>query len=647
MFIKKFQLFSAILFSIILLSTNVFAFHKKNSKDDNVVYEDPELEEDQVKQKHCAYKIRAFKDKGSTEQVIDEKGKLGWVLTGSHSSKKIPSGKILLIGTQKNQKLKKKINHETSLADVLKIHCLQYDEKDRPIKYGKSSMEELFLKIAEKNNIIDENGNFSIKEPIGEEIYKKGITIDEPNVVYYIPDYLIASYDKIQEQKKKNKEKAEKAAKKAAEDREWVKDNFPVILEKAKKKKQKFNEVKDQLINELSELAKKSKEFQINYEKVLVDINDLIDFDVVNTKDKKIVSKLKELRRLKTEKLDVIELEVTILDGDIDKERKLVENLFSKNPVNYKKLRKLVSKNFHNLEDIIQRTNKSSKKKDLESFNKILNKIDYKNLDRLKVLLETKISAKIDFIATNSATIARANDLIEETKVLDAELSEKSSFTKYFVYAGIALLVIFGIGLVVYIFLQRKELTNLKSETKKSESRFSELQGQIKTTSEQIKNVPKYSSTQSQTKATPIVDKPKTKEEVIAEKFDEMLSDYKDSLEDFSKVAVFKQKWNGLALSRKERQDGSKTILINSSRAFEKAEIWCVNFSDKYFAFPGSSVKSNMAAYMNLDFEKASRDFKGVFAISSGSSYLSDPALLRRGGAGFVVEKPGKLIFPT
>ena len=647
MFIKKFQLFSAILFSIILLSTNVFAFHKKNSKDDYKVYEDSELEKDQVKQKYCAYKIGEYKDKGSTEQVIDEKGKLGWVLKGSHSSKKIPAGKILLIGTQKNQKLKKKIDHETSLVDVLKIHCLQYDEKDRPIKYGKSSMEELFLKIAEKNNIIDENGNFSIKEPIGEEIYKKGITIDEPNVVYYIPDYLIASYDKIQEQKKKNKEKAEEAAKKAAEDREWVKDNFPVILEKAKKKKQKFNEVKDQLINELSELAKKSKEFQINYEKVLVDINDLIDFDVVNTKDKKIVSKLKELRRLKTEKLDVIELEVTILDGDIDKERKLVENLFSKNPVNYKKLRKLVSKNFHNLEDIIQRTNKSSKKKDLESFNKILNKIDYKNLDRLKVLLETKISAKIDFIATNSAIIGRANDLIEETKVLDAELSEKSSFTKYFVYAGIALLVIFGIGLVVYIFLQRKELTNLKSETKKSESRFSELQGQIKTTSEQIKNVPKYSSTQSQTKATPIVDKPKTKEEIIAEKFDEMLSDYKDSLEDFSKVAVFKQKWNGLALSRKERQDGSKTILINSSRAFEKAEIWCVNFSDKYFAFPGSSVKSNMAAYMNLDFEKASRDFKGVFAISSGSSYLSDPALLRRGGAGFVVEKPGKLIFPT
>ena len=55
--------------------------------------------------------------------------------------------------------------------------------------------------------------------------------------------------------------------------------------------------------------------------------------------------------------------------------------------------------------------------------------------------------------------------------------------------------------------------------------------------------------------------------------------------------------------------------------AFEKAEIWCVTFSDKYFAFPGSTVKSNMATYMNLDFEKAQRDFKGVFSITSESSY--------------------------
>ena len=140
---------------------------------------------------------------------------------------------------------------------------------------------------------------------------------------------------------------------------------------------------------------------------------------------------------------------------------------------------------------------------------------------------------------------------------------------------------------------------------------------------------------------------PKTPEQIIAEKYDELISEYNDVLNDFSKVAAFKQKWSGLALSRKERQDGTKTILINSSRAFEKSEIWCVTFSDKFFGLPGSSVKSNMATYMNLDFEKANRDFKGVFSVSTGSNYTTEPCVLRRGGAGFVVERVGKIVFPN
>ena len=179
-----------------------------------------------------------------------------------------------------------------------------------------------------------------------------------------------------------------------------------------------------------------------------------------------------------------------------------------------------------------------------------------------------------------------------------------------------------------------------------------EFEDKLKTTSDQIKSVSRTAVRSQQSTANlgasePIQEQPKTKEEIIAEKYDELVSDYKEALEDFSKVAGFKQKWHGLALSRKERQDGTKTILINSSRAFEKAEIWCVTFSEKYFAFPGSTVKSNMATYMNLDFEKAGRDFKGVFAVSSGSNYLTEPSVLRRGGAGFVVERMGKIIFPN
>ena len=41
------------------------------------------------------------------------------------------------------------------------------------------------------------------------------------------------------------------------------------------------------------------------------------------------------------------------------------------------------------------------------------------------------------------------------------------------------------------------------------------------------------------------------------------MSDYKEAIDDFSKVAKFKQKWSGLALNRKESQDGNKTSLIS------------------------------------------------------------------------------------
>ena len=179
----------------------------------------------------------------------------------------------------------------------------------------------------------------------------------------------------------------------------------------------------------------------------------------------------------------------------------------------------------------------------------------------------------------------------------------------------------------------------------------SDLEGKFRDTSEQIRSVNRITDRAQQSGITTPLESvqeiPKTPEEIISSKYDELVSEYKEALEDFSKVAAFKQKWQGLALSRKERQDGTKTILVSSTRAFEKAEIWCLTFSDKYFAFPGSSVKSNMATYMNLDFEKASRDFKGVFAISSGSTYSTEPSVLRRGGAGFVVERVGTISFPN
>ena len=195
-------------------------------------------------------------------------------------------------------------------------------------------------------------------------------------------------------------------------------------------------------------------------------------------------------------------------------------------------------------------------------------------------------------------------------------------------------------------------MKDLKAEAdEKVGSLKNDLENKFKDTSEQIKSASRTAARAQQSGVTttpePVQEIPKTAEETIASQYDELVLEYKEVLEDFSKVAAFKQKWHGLALSRKERQDGTKTILVSSTRAFEKAEIWCVAFGDNYFAFPGSSVKTNMATYMNLDFEKASRDFKGVLTISTGSSYSTEPAVLRRGGVGFIVDTTGNIVFPS
>ena len=54
-----------------------------------------------------------------------------------------------------------------------------------------------------------------------------------------------------------------------------------------------------------------------------------------------------------------------------------------------------------------------------------------------------------------------------------------------------------------------------------------------------------------------------------------------------------------------------------------------------------------MATYMNMEFMKAGIDFKGIFSISEGSNYSTEPCILKRGGAGFSVERVGKIVFPN
>jgi hypothetical protein len=267
-------------------------------------------------------------------------------------------------------------------------------------------------------------------------------------------------------------------------------------------------------------------------------------------------------------------------------------------------------------------------------------KIDKDNIEKF----ENDIKKQLIDLNEYSSQLDSLSDLDE---YLDDQIP-----LSYIIIGIVIFLAAIGFGL--YVYFNNKRIKEIQEDADRTVSTLkTNLEGRLQNTAAELRSVKNARMNQSNTQnnvsseQTAQVVPPKTPEQLIKDKFDELVSEYEEALDDFSKVATFKQKWNGLALTRKERQDGTKTILISSSRVFEKAEIWCVNFSDKYFAFPGSSVKSNMATYMNLDFEKASRDFKGVYSVSSGTNYKTEPAVLRKGGAGFVVERPGKIIFPS
>ena len=238
------------------------------------------------------------------------------------------------------------------------------------------------------------------------------------------------------------------------------------------------------------------------------------------------------------------------------------------------------------------------------------------------------------------------NLIRQEIDLLDVGANKKT--TSDLILESIVYIVIFlfVVAVITFIYLQSRKIKKLSKMSQSAESKFTDMEDKLKSTSAKIRATRESRRGERPEQTSEPAEAPKTPQQIKLEKFNDLKRDYDEVKENFSKIAGFKQKWNGVALSRKERQEGSKTVLVSSGRAFEKAEIWCVGFDDKIFAFPGSSAYSNMSIYMNLDFAKAQMDFKGVFNISEGSNYSVEPSGLRKGGAGYVVEMQGKIQFP-
>ena len=656
---------SLIFLSIFFLNTSANSFHKTNSKEQSI-YENKSLTEEDIARKYCALKVSPLKENGA--QLEKEDGeKLGWKIEGYHHFNQykapknwnfeIPKNNNVvklhekkLIYLKTNQFLdpeEKKQKSAITLEEFLKIICLQDKSKERIAKFTKdSSMHELFEKIAEKNGFINKNGKPDLKAKLTNEIYTNGLIIDEPNAVYYVPDYLISENKEIKKAINEKNKKDKAVEDKNTSNNEYISKNKNKYILEFEAKLNEFDNEIDEIETQRKKLDLKFDEykdlFSIAEDKVTAALQDRI----TNLEDDRIKELRNKIRKSEKIYLTGVELE------QFEKRLSEIKDINLKKQLgNYVNLQKIIkqAKNSNKAVEFIGNDAQTIlgytwKQKDpgfIQRFEdiKTLGADNYKK--QIKDLRDD-INEQLKLI--NNELLSD----VDELERIDDELGNQLPWN--YIIIGIVIFLA-AIGFGFYVYFNNKRIKEIQQDADRTVSTLkTSLEGRLQNTAEELRSVKNARmgaknniSSEQTAQAAP----PKTPEQLIKDRFDELISEYVEVLDDFSKVAAFKQKWNGLALTRKERQDGTKTILINSSRVFEKAEIWCVNFSDKYFAFPGSSVKSNMATYMNLDFEKASRDFKGIYSVSSGTNYKTEPAVIRKGGAGFVVERSGKIVFPS
>lgn len=624
-----------IFLSILLINSNSFAFHKNGNSSKSIDKIEGYKTKD-YKAKYCTSSVnekeKPAKSKSEKEDEGDNKKvekKTIFKINSYHSDKFQNAPDTLNFSILKNIKKMPYISSQYSVEQLLAYYCVQEKPQEGKSKVFKISQNSSMAKLYDQIAVI--NGRENRKSEIGKDIFEIGVislAVEDTKLIYSKAQFIIDEEKRI----KVEEEKKAEANKKAKEEKDWLAANQQKLLDKIDKKINTFDDQIAEVNNEYKQLKIDYEKFENDFKEKIIEVEDKLE-DVDRSKSE-LKEKAKALRSAKREFLSE-----NILD-DFKTKFKATKRIKGKNYKNYKDL--------ENLRDDVAKGNKkrqftNKKKGFFVRWERLENsKLNIKQGDKIGAL-----SAEIKEAETN--IVNNIDNLILEINNLEEEFGSQLPWN--LIIIGIVIFFVIG-GVGTYVYLNNRRIQKLQEEAdKKVGSLKSDLEGRLKDTSEQIKSVGRVAARSGQSGTSQqeqiIEEKQKTPEEIIAAKFDELVSEYKEALDDFAKVAKFKQKWNGLALSRKERQDGTKTILVSSPRAFEKADIWCVTFSDKYFAFAGSTVRSNMATYMNLDFEKASREFKGVFSISTGTNYTCEPSVLRKGGAGFVVERAGKIVFPT
>ena len=648
--LKRFYLI--ILFSFIIFNFS-YAFHQNGTS--SIDREATEgLKKKDIQAEYCTQKVstvtknvpvtvEVLKDGKKTSEEIIEEIKF-FRVESFHIKKAEKAPKILDFSILKNKIEKNNFIGEkkTTVENLLSFYCIQEQPKENDLKEFKISkndnapISKLYDEIAQINGLEDRNSL------IQGDIFNKGkinLSIENKILIYSKAKFITDEENRLAQKRKEAEDKAAEIQK----EKDFIARIKPGLVDEITQKKAQFDKLIKNYNDEYTKIQIEFESFEKFFKEKTLETEDLLD--LVDVSQKEIKDKAIELKKAKREFLNNI-----IVDAIEDKYKQL-SDVKSKDFDNYKKLEKL-------LKDIEKKSNRKvcfedGKKSRIHcnpSFPDQWSRIkqDKLGIESLNINIKD-LNKDIEDARRNITN--NIDTLNNEIRLLEEELGNQLPWN-YIIIGIVIFLAAIGFGL--YVYFNNKRIKEIQEDADRTVSTLkTNLEGRLQNTAEELRSVKNARVNQSNTQnnvssaQTAQVAPPKSPEQLIKDKFDELVSEYEEALDDFSKVATFKQKWNGLALTRKERQDGTKTILISSSRVFEKAEIWCVNFSDKYFAFPGSSVKSNMATYMNLDFEKASRDFKGVYSVSSGTNYKTEPAVLRKGGAGFVVERPGKIIFPS
>ena len=315
---------------------------------------------EQISSKYCALKVTPWKEK-QTEgsdfiSQVEKEGQLGWNIESYHGVEKvIPPKKwdfsVLLNNNIVKLHKKKLVFLKTSqfipddtdevkytgksgvtLEEFLKIICLQYDNGKRASKFSKTkspTMYELFSKIAEDNKLIDKNGKPNLKAKLRHSHLKNGLKIDQPNTVYYLPDYLIAENNAIEQAKIDHSKKI----KTENDTRDFIAGVKPGLIKEIKEKREKYDqEIKD-INNKYTKLKIEYENFRKYFKEKTVEIEDILNF--VDKGQPRIKKKAKELNVAKREFLNPI-----ILD-DLKTKYKNLKVIKSKQYKNYKKLNDL------------------------------------------------------------------------------------------------------------------------------------------------------------------------------------------------------------------------------------------------------------------------------------------------------------------